>query len=275
MYGSPVLIHGLNVLVFIALVVLLGATFALGQSRAELCEKNSNMLADAEKKLETLKEELNFSGQTEDTARTVLSNLNKSIVDPQRTEPGHFFRELLTIPDDKRRAVKQLGLPWKDEYLTNDLLLLKTLRDKQIVRVDRVKYVLAHKPELQQQQYELGKQIDFYKDQNDKLGCGTLGEDAGLEGKWEAVIPNSSDNCTMIYSLVLTPYAKNSWAGALTAGGNCPGVDRDAVGRMAIEVSKPGNLIGKFMGQSFKATYTSTQIVMPIVYGEITFVRKQ
>lgn len=97
--------------------------------------------------------------------RSVLGELNKAIADPQRREPGHHGRFFLIAPEfrDRKGAFQEVGLPWKDEYAgeEGDVPFLKALRDAQIRRVDRVKYVLANRAEIEQQKATIDQQIAY------------------------------------------------------------------------------------------------------------------
>jgi hypothetical protein len=144
------------------------------QSKQELCQNNKTRLAELEKQAQTLQEELSFTNGTEDNARALLSTLNKALVDPQRSDPGHFVRVYLPTPAYRQMAVEKWGggLPWKDEYLDDDVLLLRALRDVGIRRVERVKYVLTHKPEIQQQKANADQQIAYHRNRLAELRCG-------------------------------------------------------------------------------------------------------
>jgi hypothetical protein len=105
------------------------------------------------------------------------------------------------------------------------------------------------------------------KPATEKPAAGVLG------GTWVATLPSS--DCVMTYTLVLVPTGKDNWSSALTAGGNCAGqVDRGSVGNVTLTITGAGKLSGSYMGQPIKATYTSSQIVMPLLWGEMIFKKK-
>ena len=157
-----------------ALVGFVTTNSAVFGQKQDLCQNNKTQLAELEKQAQTLQKELSFKNDTEDDARRFLSALNKALVDPHSSEPGHFVRIYLPTPAARQMAVESWGdgLPWKDEYLDDDALLLRALRDAGIRRVVRVKYVLTHKAEIQQQKANADEQIAYHRNRLAELHCG-------------------------------------------------------------------------------------------------------
>jgi hypothetical protein len=184
------------------LVLLLVSIFALGfasiasfgkansvggQDKQELCRDNQARLDELGKQAETLESELAYTSESEDKARLWLSNLNKAIVDPQRRQPGKLVNIYANTPAEKQMLARAFGVTWKEAYVDDDVRFLQAVRDGAIRRVERIKYVLAHKSEITQQKANVDRQIDFHRNRLTELRCESSSSSAGcdaLTGTW-------------------------------------------------------------------------------------------
>jgi hypothetical protein len=170
-----------------ALVLLTTGNSALAQTKEELCQNNKARLAELEQQAQTLAKEVSYTAQTENGERNFLSAFNKAIVHPQ--DPPSDLRELIHTPRDREKLAERQGLPWKDEYGEDDLLFFRAMRDAEIKRIERIKYVLTHKGEIQQQKAAVDRQMAYSRNRLAKLACDeseTESSYPNLGGGWES-----------------------------------------------------------------------------------------
>ncbi len=260
----------LFVVAFVCFIAAGSPVFGQGD---DMCQTTRKHIAELEKQAETLQAELGYDSRTEDSARNILSNLNKAITDPQRSEPGHLAQVLIGTSPERYEAAKRMALPWKEEYLTDDLLFLKSLREKQIPRVTRIHYVMDHKLEIEQEKAHVNTEIAAERNRLVSLRCSGYETEGNMAGFWTAIMPNPSENCTLRFTLILTHAGANAWKGPLKMGGDCKGQVQE-MGNVNLVVTGPGTFGGDYSGKPIKAFFTNTQIVFPILGVDLTFNKK-
>lgn len=270
-----------GLVISLTIITIIGVKPVIGQTKAEQCRTASELVQKYEKQAAVLAEELAYNSATETAARNYLSNLNKSIVDPNRNKPGHFFSSAMRSPSERRDVVERMGLVWDERFENDDVFLLQKLRDRQIEHVTLTTYVLAHMTEIKDQKAEVDRQIALQKQRILDLKCSKTAKPpvpppskGDLSGTWVATVPNPASNCTIIYSFTLAVVGKEAWTGPLSSLGNCKSQPPGVIGQLNLTVIGPGILKGNLAGQQLKATFDSSRISMQIIYGEVTFVRK-
>jgi hypothetical protein len=150
--------------------------------RQERCENNRARLPELEKQAQTLQTEVSYTAASEVRARNGLALFNRALVDPQARE-SLFRQDWLRSPRARELTAEKYDLEWKDEYDDNTVFL-RDLRDASIRQVERVKYVLTHRAEIQQQQAALNRQIASHRNNLVALKCDEPGGGEGGDQDW-------------------------------------------------------------------------------------------
>lgn len=151
--------------------------------RQERCDNNKARLPELEQQAQTLQTEVSYTAASEVRARNGLALFNRALVDPQARE-SLFRQDWLRTPRARELTAEKFDLEWKDEYDDNTVFL-RDLRDASIRQVERVKYVLTHKTEMQQQQADLNRQIASHRNNLVVFKCDGLGGgDQDWSGTW-------------------------------------------------------------------------------------------
>jgi hypothetical protein len=155
-------------------------------SKEERCRDNKARLDELSNQQDTLKKEASYTNATEAQARRFLALLNRAFADPNLRGPRS---PIGTIMEHLRETqnLEDLSLTWKDEYERDDDLFMRVLRDATIRRIERIKYVLANKPAIEQRKASVDYEVNFRRGRLAELGCDATSlkrEDQGVSGVW-------------------------------------------------------------------------------------------
>lgn len=227
----------LRVCVTLGCSIAFAITVFAQNTTEDRCRANQERLALLEKQDKTLQREIDYTPRDEDYWRDRLSDANKAAADPENpTLLRSLFYGDNRSGDKLKLILSSWGIEWKVEYENNDRALFRVMRDSFAAHVERIKYVLAHKGDIQREKANVDGLISYHRNRLAELACdtGTATVDPALAARlhlfagtwyagsktqcWQMNVSVSGTNITGSTALngpfVDTTTFKGTWTGA-------------------------------------------------------------